>query len=345
MVYSFKHHQITVTDCYSLPKGTMHVGQYIRNTETCVKIILICNSQFYYSTPFRGKLLPQRPETNEISEIENRISLLYEQANRAKAETRKLIEKRDKLNEEFAKLRQEIRDAKSQRDSSNEKVQTLKLLRDECRAKTRSIIEDIKTRQEKIAQLQKKTPKQSYFQLKKEQEDIEWKIQTSSLDLQEEKRLVDIVKQLEIQMETYKKMEKQQQKIAEMRKELKNLDEKANAFHQELSTSAQKSQEIHQKIISKIEESRKAKNEADSIHQMYLKLRLETEPTRAELGKLLEKRKRLQQLLKEEDNRKKKTSELALKEELSSRAKEKLQRGEKLSWHEFQLLADDEANA
>jgi uncharacterized coiled-coil DUF342 family protein len=313
-------------------------------TERCMKIILIRNSQVYYFRSVRGKLLTKPPETNEISEIDSKLLALYEQVDKARSKTRKLIEKRDKLNEEFRKIRQEVQEARPQRDYLNEKVQTLKLLRDESRTKTRSIIEDIKTRQEKIAELRKKAPRQSYARLKKEQDDIEWKIQTTSLDLQEEKRLIEIVKQLEIQMEAYKKVEKQLKKIADLRRELKVNDNKADAFHQELSASAQKSQEIHQKIVAKIDESKKIKSEADCIHQTYLKARLEVEPLSAELRGLLEKKRKLQQALKDEDEKKRRTSEQALKEKLGRQAREKLQRGEKLSWEEFQLLESDDDN-
>jgi len=287
--------------------------------------------------------LTGQPKASEFGEIDSRLAALDERVRKTSEEIHNLIEKRDKQNEKVRLLQQEIRELKSERDNLNEKVQTFKLMRDETRTKTKNIITDIKARQERIAELRKKTPKASFLQLQKEQEDIEWKIQTTSLDLQEEKRLVEDVKQLEIQMEAYKKKEKLLQKIADLRKELKTLDEKANAFHQELSSSAQKSQEIHQKVITKIDEMKKIRAEADSLHQTYLKARLEVEPLNAELRGLLAQRKRLQQRFKDDDVRKRKASEQALKEKLGSQAKEKLQRGEKLSWDEFQLLADDES--
>jgi len=79
---------------------------------------------------------------------------------------------------------------------------------------------------------------------------------------------------------------------------------------------------------------------------------------KAELIGLLEKRRKLQQSHREEATKKREASEQALREEqnalkekqqalkekLESQAREKLQRGEKLSWEEFQLLAEDESN-
>jgi uncharacterized coiled-coil DUF342 family protein len=47
--------------------------------------------------------------------------------------------------------------------------------------------------------------------------------------------------------------------------------------------------------------------------------------------------------VREEDEKRKKNVEQALKEKLGSQAKDKLQRGEKLSWDEFKLLADEDS--
>jgi uncharacterized coiled-coil DUF342 family protein len=322
-----------------------------------MKTILICNSQFYYSYTTEGKPLTEQQKTNGASDINTRIDALNEQINKAQETTRKAVEQRDKLNEEFRNIRRETQELKPERDSLNEKVKTLKLIRDETHSKTRTIIKNIKARHEKIAELRKITTKVSYQRLKREQEDIEWRIQTTSMDLQEEKRLVEEVKQLESQMGTYKKIEKQQQKIDEIRKELDALNEQAEGFHSMLSETAQKSQEIHQKMMAKIAESKKIKAEADSLHQAYIKSKQDVIVLNAELIGQLGQRRKLQQWRREEGDRKRKISEQVrkeeqkiqkekqevLKEKLGSQAREKLERGEKLSWDEFQLLAEDES--
>jgi uncharacterized coiled-coil DUF342 family protein len=61
------------------------------------------------------------------------------------------------------------------------------------------------------------------------------------------------------------------------------------------------------------------------------------------MKEITEKKKKLQDAIREEDEKQKKTAEKALKEKLESQARDKLQRGEKLSWDEFQLLADDDS--
>ena len=286
--------------------------------------------------------MTEQQKTSEIATINQQLAPLTDKASKANAEIKIHFEKRDRLNEQFRKLRQQINELKDERNCLNEKVKTLKQQRDEARTKIRTIIEEIKMHTQKITELTKKTPKRSYQDLQEEFENVEWKIQTTSLDLQEEKRLVDHVKQLETQLNFYKKIERQNMKIIELRKELKALEKEGDAAHRELTVTAQKSQEIHANMLAKISESKNIKAEADSLHGAYLQAKEQAKPLNEEIKKLLERRKRLQEEIRIEDENKKKTAEQDLKEKLGSQARDKLRRGEKLSWNEFQLLAEDE---
>ena len=282
-------------------------------------------------------------EISELERISRQLSALREQVNNANADTKGHVEKRDKLNEKFKKLRQEIREFKNERDNLNEKVKTLKQQRDEARGKIKARIEEIKSHNQKIAELKKKTPRESRRFMQKEFDDIEWKIQTTPLDMQEEKRLVERVKQLETQLSVYKKIDQHVKKISELRKELEPFEANADAAHQELTEIAERSQDIHSKMMAKIAESKVIKAEADSLHSAYIQAKEQVRPIREEIKKLTEQKRKLQATMREEDAKRKKTEEQALKEKLGSKAKDKLQRGEKLSWNEFQLLADEDS--
>jgi uncharacterized coiled-coil DUF342 family protein len=286
--------------------------------------------------------LTEQQKTSEIAGVTQQLAALREQINNANAETKPQVEKRDKLNEQFKKIRLEIQELKNERDSLNEKVKTLKQQRDEARAKIRAIIEEVKTHSQRVKELKKKTPRGRRRELQKEFEDIEWKIQTTSLDMQEEKRLVETVKQLEAHLNIYRKIDQHIKKLAELRKELEPLEATADAAHQELTEIAERSQEIHAKMIAKISESKNIKAEADSLHAAYIQAKEHGKPLHEEFKRLTEHRNKLQDSLREEDKKRKKNAEEALKEKLGSQARDKLERGEKLSWEEFKLLADNE---
>ena len=293
--------------------------------------------------------MTEQQKPGDIATLNQQLDSLDKQADQAKAETLKLIEKRDKLNEQFKSLRMETRELKAERDTINEEVHALKSQRDESRTTIHEVIDEIKVAREKISELKKKTPKRSHTDLKKELDDIEWRIQTTSLDLTEEKKLIENVKQLETQLSAYRKIEKQAKRISDLQQGLKTLDETGDKLHTELSALAQKSQETHQKMLAKIDEAKKIKTEADSLHQTYLQARENAKQLNEERRKLAEQKRKLQesqnQLYKSQrrqDDAARKTVEQALKEKLESEAREKLQRGEKLSWDEFQLLAEDD---
>ena len=287
--------------------------------------------------------MTKQQKTAEIAEITQQLTALREQINNIRAETKTHVEKRNKLNEQFKKLRLEIQELKNERNNLNEKVKTLKQQRDETRTKIKSNIDDLKAHNQRIKELKKKTPKKSRRELQKEFEDIEWKIQTTTLDVQEEKRLVETVKYLETHLNIYKKIDQRMKKTAELRKELGTLEANADAAHQELMEIAERSQGIHAKMIAKIAESKKIKSEADSLHSAYVQTKEHVMPLHQEFTKLTEQRKKLQGALREEDKKRKKNAEEALKEKLGSQARDKLQRGEKLSWDEFKLLADNKS--
>jgi uncharacterized coiled-coil DUF342 family protein len=295
----------------------------------------------------KAKALTEHQKSSDIATLTQQLDSLNKQADEAIVETRKLIEKRDKLNEQFKQLRQETRELKAERDTINKKVHALKSQRDETRTTIHEVIDEIRASREKIAELKKKTPKRSHSELKKELDDIEWAIQTTSLDKEEEKALIENVKQLETQLIGYKKIEQQLKKIADLEQGLKNLNETANKLHMELSALAQKSQETHQKMLAKIEEAQKIKAEADSLHFAYIQTREKTKPLNEERRKLTEQKRhlyesqrQLQESQRQLDDALRKTAEQALRVKLESKAREKLQRGEKLSWNEFQLLAE-----
>jgi uncharacterized coiled-coil DUF342 family protein len=282
-------------------------------------------------------------KANQIAALNEQIASLKEEINKANADIKVHLEKRDKLNVQFRKYREEIQALKNERDLINDVVKALKQQRDAAREKRKKMIAEIRAITDEIRALKAKKPRKSRQQLEKEIHNIEWKIQTMTLDLQEEKRLVNEVKQLEPQLRIYQKIEQQNIRITELQKEIEALEAKANASHQELISAAQRSQELHAMIITKINEATAIKREADQLHSAYVLAKERMEPLRQALKELIEQKRQLQNAIREESEMQKKTAEKVLKETLEAQARSKLQQGEKLSWEEFQLLADDES--
>jgi uncharacterized coiled-coil DUF342 family protein len=279
-------------------------------------------------------------KTQIIEELTKKLSGLKEQKDKLDAEVYEWAEKRNKLNDKVRSLRDEISELRAERDKTNEKVKELKQQRNDTTTRIREEIEEIKKLNQENRELSKKKPSRSHQALQKEVESIDWKIQTTSLTLQEDKELVGRVKELEAQLNVYRKLEQLAQKILELRKETRSLRSENELRHQRLTENAEKSQKIHRNMIGKIEDSKKFKSEADSMHKRFLEAKEKARPMEDELLRVANQIRQLRGEIRVEEEKERKQDQDALRETLERQAREKLKRGEKLTWEEFQLLAE-----
>ena len=284
--------------------------------------------------------MPAQEKTRLIDELTQKLAPLTEQKDVLNVDADRLAEKRNRLNEELRDLRVEIRQLHSDRDEANEKVKELKQQRNTTTARIREKMEEIKRLSEERHDVSKRIPSRSRKDLEEEVESVDWKIQTSSLTLEEEKDLVGKVKVLETQLVVHRKLEQLESKIDALHAEVKNLKAERERFHGALTAHSQKSQEIHAKMLAKIEESRKTKLEADDAHKRFLEAREKTKPLRDEIATISCKIRRLESELREEHEKERRQSESLLRRTLENRAMEKLRRGEKLTWEEFLLVGN-----
>jgi uncharacterized coiled-coil DUF342 family protein len=276
-----------------------------------------------------------------VAELNEKLSALKDQENTLGSEARKFAEKRDELNGRMRSLRDEVLGLRSQRDELNIKVKELKQRRDEMRVGIHGKLEEIKKLGEEHKVLARRRPSQSHEVLQKEVESIDWTIQTTSLTLQEDKELVEKVKQLETQLSIHRKLEQVAKRIAQLRTETRAMKAETEHLHRQLTENAQKSQETHRKMLQKIEESKTLKTEADSMHKQFLQAKGTTRPLREEMKAVLNRIRQLKGEIREEAQKERKESEDTLRKTLETQAREKLKRGEKLTWEEFQLLAEE----
>jgi uncharacterized coiled-coil DUF342 family protein len=287
--------------------------------------------------------MTQRQRTSEIESISQQIEKIREQANLGKDQIKKYVERRNQLNDQVKKAHKEIYELKSERDTINNKVKLLKQQRDSIRTKSAPIMNELNLIKLKISKLKKNVPRDSQRDLQNELNAIEWKIQTSVLDLQEEKRLVENVKHLETRLSSYKKINLQNKKIKDLLTQRTTFEAQADALHKELTELAKKSQELHSDMIEKINTMKNSKAEADSLHHAYIETKKQLAALYEKIQELAEQLKNFKVIIKEEDKAKKIAIEQAIKEKLETEAKNKLKRGEKLSWNEFQLVMNDDA--
>jgi uncharacterized coiled-coil DUF342 family protein len=281
-------------------------------------------------------------EQDKIEELDKKLSGLFEQRNKLNSEAIELAEKRNKLNDRFNTLRTEALELKNERDQTNENVKWLKQKRSELNAKIHEKIEEVK----KLRQQNKETSQRTSFTeataIQKEIDDIEWKIQTTPMNLKQERTHVERIKELQLQLNSFKKLEKLRKRISELQTEIDNLENEGKQSHEKLTQLAQKSQEVHEKMIAKVADSKKTKAEADNLHQLFVQTKEKARPIQDEIASIIMKLKQHKAEIREKEEERKKKSEETLRGKLESQAKEKRKRGEKLTWDEFQILAEKE---
>jgi uncharacterized coiled-coil DUF342 family protein len=308
--------------------------------------------------------LTEKTKPSQITNINQQIDALKKQITEANAQIKKHIEKRDALHDKVKKSREEINLLKAERDTLNEKVKLLKGQRDAIRIQVTPIMDAIKAIDEKIEALKKNLPRVSQRELQEEHDAIEWKISTTSLDLQEEKHLIEQVKAIEIQMSGYKKIDGQLKKIKELLVQRKVFDDQADIFHKELTETAKKSQDLHAVMMEKVNVMKRDKAEADGLHQafinakeqnnlLYQQIKLligQSSGIRNTMREQYQTRRKDEDAKRQEEEAKRKeeqeqraVKEQAIKEKIGTEAREKLNRGEKVNWDEFQLMLGDDA--
>jgi uncharacterized coiled-coil DUF342 family protein len=151
---------------------------------------------------------------------------------------------------------------------------------------------------------------------------------------------VEQVKQLETQLGVHKKFEHLRKTVQDERAQVTRLRTENQQSHQALTAQAQTSQELHSRMLAKVEEAKTAKTEADAIHKQFLEAKEKAKPVREQIISVTTEIRRLKGEAREEEQKERKHNEDELWKSLEEKAREKLKRGEKLSWQEFQLLAE-----
>jgi len=283
--------------------------------------------------------LPSAQKTQLVNELNEKLTLLEKQKKVSENEANALAEKRDNLNERAKNLRSEIQKLRNERDETNEKVKQLKLQRNDTKARILERIGEIRKLSEENRVLAKKKPSRSHHSLQQEIESIDWQIQTASLTLQEDKDLMEQVKQLESQLSIHRKIEQVNKRIQDLRNKVSDLEAESEHCHETLLNNARKSQELHEKMSAKAEESKKMKMEADEIHRQFVAAKEKGRPLQQEIATVWRRITELRGEIRKEEEEEKRRSEDVLRQTLEEKAMEKLKRHEKLSWEEFQLLA------
>jgi uncharacterized coiled-coil DUF342 family protein len=167
---------------------------------------------------------------------------------------------------------------------------------------------------------------------------LEWKLQTSVLTREEEEEIVRETARLEEMLERLMKVEEAKKKMIELRAELARLRLLLKDYSEAIAQRSKNIEEIDQRINNVKEVIDQLNNKIDELGKKIEEISAQIEQIDGELQQLREERKRIINELKSKEEMEVKSKGEQLLTELAKRAKEKMSRGEPLTFEELQAL-------
>jgi uncharacterized coiled-coil DUF342 family protein len=275
-----------------------------------------------------------------IEELTFELSFLKEKINKFASEAERWDNERKEIYKQIRVLREEANKFKQKRDLVNRTVQQLKNLREqtkkECDKKNTMRL----LLNKNMSSLIEKNVFENRFVLQKEIEELEWKIQTNPLTLEEEKKIVEQVKILASQLFLHNKIQELKARLFSLQTDMNANKLAAKLSHKNLLSLVRKSKKNHERMLEILSQVQRCRDEVGVITQRYERARQQVQNLYQKRRKLLRQIRALKQKQKLINEEKRRARQFELSKKLEAEAFMKWKRGQKLTWEEFKILFD-----
>lgn len=205
--------------------------------------------------------LPQRPLTpdeqkkifSQLNECKNTVKQLRDQLISLDDKKRAAFLKKEAVSQKIRALIGEVKNARSERDKLTHLVKDSKVRRGGLNDEIRTKIEEAKKlNKEKNELIRKHNLADDPSRLKKEIEELDYKIETEAPSPAEEKQLMKIIKEKKKIYEQAKGVSTIFEKIHALSAEIDKLKHKSDETHKKIQGRAAISQEKHQEMIETV---------------------------------------------------------------------------------------------
>jgi len=184
--------------------------------------------------------------------------------------------------------------------------------------------------------------KENFKNLSKQIKEIEWKIQTAQLSRQEEKQLIESIKTLQKKYNIWKKSTNARKELSALFKKIKQIGTNIDTLDKSRESTKSSLSEKKSVFDTKFKQREQLFNEMNGFNEDIRELETTLKANSKELQLLKTQRteifKSLKSFSKSEILKKKKV----ILEKEKSKAKEKLESGQSLSFEELRLAYDDD---
>lgn len=284
--------------------------------------------------------MPQEDLLSLENNLARELNTIRADRDMRREELKRIAKIRDELNAERRRLRDEVRALRVRIGEARGEIQKLRSLRDEAKNRRGKIIGDLKTLRQKLRMELAARPTRSRDSLRKEIEEIEWRIQTVPHAIDEERKLIEKVKDLEKQIESYRRIDGIKEKIASLQKEADMLKDEIATYNDSISRILESSKKILRELAEKTSLLNENRSKADEMHRRYLEVKKEAQLIEERFREIQGKIKALKMRIHESEEAERARKEMEMRSKVEQEALEKLKRGEKISFEEFKLLAE-----
>jgi uncharacterized coiled-coil DUF342 family protein len=270
---------------------------------------------------------------SKIEELRKELDHFKEKRDGLNFEARRWAQERDRIHSNFKELLSKKSGAREKYGVINDRINILKKTMTEAREERRKKRVQLRILKGKLRDL---TGKGSYARsenLKAKMEDIEWRIQTTPLQLEEEKRLVEEVRFLETQLAIDKQIEK-------LRDDESSLKDRMDAAYNGISELYEQKGKMREDMVQFSKKLDELKIKADEMHGKYLGYRDEAKKFHLRYVEILNQIRSLEGELDKMEEKRRAERSRELKKDLEKKALEKLSGRKRLTLEELKILAE-----
>mgnify|MGYP001174811723 CR=1 FL=1 len=283
----------------------------------------------------------QSKDSEEIENINQKITSLLTYRSGLIKEIKLAYNKRKELNDEIRGLSKKINETRENLDVGYDFYQDTRKTRRETLSKIRELRLKIQTIEENVKKFEKNLPNENGDKIAERLKDADWKIQTEKLTIDEEKQLVKLIKNLELDLRKWKKAYETRKNTYNLRAEMEKLKDEMDDINLSNEETELDIESGKDRLTNDCKARDQLFKEINEINEEILELEEAIANTDEQLEEIRRKYREMVRIGKEREKEKIQIKEQELLEKAKSIAKNKLSKGGKLTFEDLKLVYQD----
>ncbi len=266
-------------------------------------------------------------QIKERDDLLGKIRQIKDESSKLRGSVRELNNKKRDIINIIKTKNTEANGYRRERDKLNAKIKSFKREREKENGAAKELID-------KFRKLKEGTPGGDFRSMQKELQVLEWKLQTSVMEVKKEDDLVKRIDTLQKELAGY-------EDLIEISKTIDKHRKRSQKFHQKILDLSEESQKYHEKFLPVVESIKKLEADIDDLNKKKAELTPDLDRYNEELDTYAKKLKEVEAEIKKIEVEAEVATAGASEKELEDMAKtvyEKFKNGEKLGLDDIYLL-------